>query len=247
MALHIVNSPFRSCVYLHSFKLIKVCRKEWKKSYTFIDQFCFNFEKHLITSHIIRDIDSDIMSEHSFPMPPFKRFMRRTGVPRGLLRFYVLKLLKEKPMSGSEIIEEIKRETNDKWVPSPGSIYPLLAWMQDKGYTKRLAVEEGGIKRYMLTDQGKDFFKTQVKFGEAFRKRLEFLAPMLLSGFRFGNNSEKFKEIQKPVKRFITSILKLRMQLEENPSDQTINEVVDFLNESIQKIEALSEKIKKER
>ena len=79
--------------------------------------------------------------------------MRRTGVPRGLLRFYVLKLLKEKPMSGSEIIEEIKRETNGKWVPSPGSIYPLLAWMQDKGYTKKLAVEEGGIKRYTLTEQ----------------------------------------------------------------------------------------------
>ena len=187
------------------------------------------------------------MSEYPFPKPPFKRFMRRTGVPRGLLRFYVLKLLKEKPMSGSEIIEEIKRETNGKWVPSPGSIYPLLSWMQDKGYTKKLGVEEGGIKRYTLTEQGMSFLKTQVKFGETFRKRLEFLAPMLVSGFLFRNGSEKFKEIQTPVKRFITSILKLRMQLEENPSDQTINEVVDFLNESTQKIETLSEKIKKER
>jgi len=38
--------------------------------------------------------------------------MRRTaGVPRGLLRFLVLKLLKEKPMSGAEIVEKIEKET----------------------------------------------------------------------------------------------------------------------------------------
>ncbi|MFX0203827.1 MAG: PadR family transcriptional regulator, partial [Candidatus Hodarchaeota archaeon] len=95
------------------------------------------------------------------------RWMRRTaGVPRGLLRFLVLKLLMEKPMSGAEIVEEIERETDRGWKPSPGSIYPLLASLQDKGYTDELPTGESGMKQYALTDEGKTFFEEQVKFGQ---------------------------------------------------------------------------------
>jgi len=45
------------------------------------------------------------------PPPPFQHWMKHTAsVPKGFLRYYVLKLLKEKPMSGSEIMVEIERE-----------------------------------------------------------------------------------------------------------------------------------------
>jgi len=44
-------------------------------------------------------------------------------VPKGFLRYQVLRLLKEKPMSGSEIMSEIEEETDGNWRPSPGSIY----------------------------------------------------------------------------------------------------------------------------
>ena len=60
---------------------------------------------------------------------------RTLGVPRGLLRFLVLKMLSEKPMSGTEIIEEIQTQTGS-WKPSPGSIYPLLSWMLKKATPK---------------------------------------------------------------------------------------------------------------
>ena len=63
--------------------------------------------------------------------------MKQTeGVPRGLLRFLVLKFLVERPMSGAEIVGKIARETGGKWKPSPGSIYPLLATLQEKGFTR---------------------------------------------------------------------------------------------------------------
>ena len=58
------------------------------------------------------------------------------GVPRGLLRFLVLKFLSEKPMSGAEIVNKIEHETGGKWKPSPGSIYPLLAGLQERGFTQ---------------------------------------------------------------------------------------------------------------
>lgn len=45
------------------------------------------------------------------PSPQFiKRLLRHTAmVPKGFLRFYVLILLREKPMSGSEIMDEIEK------------------------------------------------------------------------------------------------------------------------------------------
>ena len=62
-------------------------------------------------------------------------------------------------MSGVEIVEEIEQETRGFWKPSPGSIYPLLARLQDKGYTNELSTGESGLKRYVLTDEGKTFFQ----------------------------------------------------------------------------------------
>ena len=55
------------------------------------------------------------------------RKSRSVGVPRGLLKFLVLKMINEKPMSGVEIVEEIEKQTGS-WKPSSGSIYPLLSF-----------------------------------------------------------------------------------------------------------------------
>ncbi len=87
-------------------------------------------------------------------------------------------------MSGVEIVEEIKHETGGKWKPSSGSIYPLLAWLQDKGYTHESSDVEIGMKHHSLTDKGKEFFEEQVKFGEKFLEKLETLSnedPLIVS------------------------------------------------------------------
>ena len=85
------------------------------------------------------------------------------AVPNGFLRHYVLQFLNEKPMSGSEIMNEIESRTNGHWKPSPGSIYPLLSWLQEKGYSEEVPDQEPGIKRYTLTDEGKKFPVTLIK------------------------------------------------------------------------------------
>ena len=179
------------------------------------------------------------------PPPPFQHLIRHTAsVPKGFLRYRVLKLLKEKPMSGSEIMDEIEKETNGHWKPSPGSVYPLLAWLQDSGYTKEIPTEESGIKRYMLTKKGEEFFEEQTKFGERLRKKLEFLAPPFFSGFWLSPHSEKLREIREPAKRFIRALLSLRRTLEENLTEQALKEVGEFLNSTAEKMEEISSKLK---
>jgi len=87
--------------------------------------------------------------------------MRHTAaVPKGYLKRYILLLLSEKPMSGAEIMEEIYRRSGGFWKPSPGSVYPLLAWLQDNGYIRESQKILGnGSKRYTLTDKGKQMLE----------------------------------------------------------------------------------------
>jgi len=79
---------------------------------------------------------------------------RRIGVPRGLLRHLSFQFLKEEPMSGSEIVDKIEEYTD--WRPSPGSIYPLLAHMQDRGLIRPHEDQDSTLKRFELTEMGRE-------------------------------------------------------------------------------------------
>ncbi len=173
------------------------------------------------------------------------RWMRRTaGVPRGLLRFLVLKLLMEKPMSGAEIVEEIERETGGRWKPSSGSIYPLLAWLQDKGYTTESPTIESGMKRYVLTDEGKTFFGNQVKFGQKFLKKLEFLAPLFVGGFQFGINHQNLRGVRESGKRLVKTFIDLRDAAKDNLTKQDAEEIAKILNSCAERLEKIAGRIK---
>lgn len=77
------------------------------------------------------------------------------SVPRGILKFYVLSLVKAKPSYGYDLIKTIEVETNYAWRPGPGSIYPLLKELVSKG----LLEEKRGVKGgegvvYRITREG---------------------------------------------------------------------------------------------
>ena len=168
---------------------------------------------------------------------------RKVGVPKGLLRFLVLKMISEKPMSGAEIVEEIEKQTGT-WKPSPGSIYPLLASLQKKGFTKELPKNELGFKRYSYTEEGKRFLEKQIAFGKEFMKRIEFLAPMLVGGFTLENNNNEFLKIKKSAKKLVRSFIYLRYNL-NSLSEKDARELTLILEESSDKIEKIVQRIKK--
>lgn len=73
-----------------------------------------------------------------------------TGRKHGLLRFWVLNLLTQKQLNGSEIIKEIESNSMGWWKPSPGSIYPLLSKLEED----KLVIRNDD-NRYIITDEGK--------------------------------------------------------------------------------------------
>lgn len=77
----------------------------------------------------------------------------RQRARRGAVRGTVLRLLSERPMHGYELINEFEERTGGRWKPSPGSIYPTLALLEDEGLVRSSA--DDGRKRFELTDAGR--------------------------------------------------------------------------------------------
>ena len=177
------------------------------------------------------------------PSPPFGRWM--ATVPKGFLRYCVLRLLSEKSMSGSEIMDEIEKRTGGRWKPSPGSVYPLLAWLQEKGYTKETPEQEAGIKRYTLTDKGKAFLQEYVKRREEFRKKIGFLMPPFPGLFWLNFHPEKVRELGKAGEKLMMASWNLLDSLRERYSEKAIAEAKEVIEQAAEKIDEISKKLKR--
>ncbi|WP_328722874.1 PadR family transcriptional regulator [Streptomyces sp. NBC_00247] len=71
---------------------------------------------------------------------------------RGDVRASILALLKDRPMHGYEMIQEIGERSGGAWRPSPGSVYPTLQLLEDEGLI--VSASEGGKKLFTLTEAG---------------------------------------------------------------------------------------------
>jgi len=168
------------------------------------------------------------------------------SVPKGFLRYYVLRLLNEKPMSGSEIMSEIEKRTDGRWKPSPGSIYPLIAWLQDKGYAKEVSEQEAGIKRYTLTDQGKAFLQEHVKRKEELRKRFGFLMPPFPGPPWFNFYPKKTHELVEAGKKLLMASWDLLDSLREKYSEEVVTEAKEVIEQAAEKLNAIAKKLKEQ-
>ena len=170
------------------------------------------------------------------------------GVPRGLLRFLVLNMLSKKPMSGVEIVEVITKETGGRWIPSSGSVYPLLAWLHDRGFTTELPSEEAGLKRYALTAKGKALVEKQIAFGQQMLKKLEFLVPLLIGKFQFDPADEKLlAKTKEPAQRVVKTLLDLRAERNYQITEQISKEIERILNKCADDLEKVAQKAHEKR
>ncbi len=81
---------------------------------------------------------------------------RRAAVfESGEMKYVILRLLREKPRHGYEIIKEMEDRFGGWYSPSPGTIYPTLQLLEDQGLVR--AVETEGRKTYHITPEGEAF------------------------------------------------------------------------------------------
>ncbi len=82
-------------------------------------------------------------------------FGPRRRMRRGDVRAALLVLLDEEPRNGYGLMQEIERRSDGIWRPSPGSVYPALAQLEDEGLVH--AEQDEGRKRFALSEAGRTY------------------------------------------------------------------------------------------
>lgn len=185
---------------------------------------------------------------HPAPGWRFKHLKRHMAfVPKGFIRYYVLRLLSEKPMSGSEIISHVEEKSGGRWRPSPGSIYPLLAWLQENKYITEVAAGEPGIKRYALTDDGKKFLEEHEKRRSKMEERFKSFGPGSFFEPPWLVAPNHIKAVMKADMELHSALWKLRHATKEKDAKDVAAKVTEILNEATRKIEELAGKMRPDK
>jgi len=73
----------------------------------------------------------------------------------GEVKYVILRLLKEKPRHGYEIMRALEEKMGGCYTSSAGTVYPTLQLLEDQGYIR--CVETDGKKVYHVTPEGEKF------------------------------------------------------------------------------------------
>jgi DNA-binding PadR family transcriptional regulator len=65
----------------------------------------------------------------------------------------ILLLLSEEPRNGYQLMQTIEERSGGRWRPSPGSMYPTLAQLEDEGLIR--ATERDAVRLFELTEAGR--------------------------------------------------------------------------------------------
>ncbi len=83
---------------------------------------------------------------------------RRTQMfESGEMKFVILRLLKEKPRHGYEVIKALEEKLSGYYTPSAGTVYPTLQLLEDEGFVR--VVETDGKKVYHVTPEGERYLE----------------------------------------------------------------------------------------
>jgi DNA-binding PadR family transcriptional regulator len=74
-------------------------------------------------------------------------------IKRSFLRYIVLKIIKDKPNHGYDIIKMVELLSKGRWTPSAGSIYPALESLESKGFIQSDEIDRRKV--YSITPEGK--------------------------------------------------------------------------------------------
>ena len=159
----------------------------------------------------------------------FEQWAQRVGsaVPRGFSRYYILKQLQKMPHTGKEIINSAIEESDGKWKPSPGLIYPLLGRLLDEGL-----IEETEDGNYQITDEGKTISKDLEVFNKNMKEQIDTVMKMA--------NVGKFMAMD--VLERVTILGNLLSSNVTNMTNHEIEKYTKFLELELKKIKEMDSK-----
>ena len=159
----------------------------------------------------------------------FEQWAQRVGsaIPRGFSRYYILKQLQKMPHTGKEIINSAVEDSDGKWKPSPGLIYPLLGRLLDEGL-----IEETEDGKYQITDEGKTISKDLEVFNRNMKEQIDTVMKIA--------NVGKFMAMD--VLERVTILGNLLSSNVSNMTNHEVEKYKRFLKSELEKIKEMDSK-----
>ena len=153
---------------------------------------------------------------------------RRQWFESGDMKYVILKLLRDKPRHGYEVMKELEERLHGCYSPSPGTVYPTLQWLEDEGLVRAKDVD--GKKVYEITDEGRKFLDEHKDVVEDIFDRVRDAVDQALGG--------GIAELNRAVGRLIRKVYRTHWR---SRSDESRQKIADILNKAAEEIEAVAE------
>jgi DNA-binding PadR family transcriptional regulator len=155
-----------------------------------------------------------------------RRRWRQQMFESGEVKYVILRLLKEKPRHGYEVIKALEEKLGGWYTPSAGTIYPTLQLLEDQGYVR--AVDTEGKKVYHITPEGEAFLEQHRDVLDEILERVGG-AVRGFAGGAMGELSEAFARLAR---------LSFGEAWRANPGDPRVQKIVEILKRAAEEIEA---------
>ncbi len=156
-----------------------------------------------------------------------KRWRRGQVFESGEMKYVILRLLREKPRHGYEIIKDLEERFGGWYSPSPGTVYPTLQLLEDQRYVR--VVETEGRKTYHITAEGEAFLdQHRDTIDEMFDRVRETVKDF--AGGTMGELSQAFTRL---------ATLAWRDAWRHGPGDERTKKIVEILTRAADEIKNL--------
>ena len=154
------------------------------------------------------------------------RGRRRQWFEAGDMKYVILKLLRDKPRHGYEVMKELEERLHGCYSPSPGTVYPTLQWLEDEGLVRASDVD--GKKVYEITDAGRAFLEEHKDVVEDIFDRVTEAVERTVGG--------SMAEVNRALGQVVKSVYRTGWKASD---DAARKRVAEILAKAAQEIEAL--------
>ncbi|PYO84563.1 MAG: PadR family transcriptional regulator [Gemmatimonadetes bacterium] len=152
---------------------------------------------------------------------------RRQWFASGDMKYVILKLLKDKPRHGYEVMKELEEQLHGCYSPSPGTVYPTLQWLEDEGLVVARDVE--GKKVYEITDAGRKFLEEHRDVVDDIFERVRDTVDRALGG--------AMADVNRAVGRLMRAVYRAGWRARD---DGTRQQLVEILSKTLAEVEGLA-------
>jgi len=146
----------------------------------------------------------------------------------GDMKYVILRLIKDKPMHGYEVMKALEDKTRGCYTPSPGTVYPTLQWLDEEGLVQ--SEDRDGKKVYSITDAGREFLEENKSSVEDIFDRIDEMIERFVG--------DPMPDVNRAVGKLVAQVYRSSWRLHDDVEKR--KRIAEVLEEALRELEALA-------